>query len=171
LIKCGKVHPFYLCVSTGDMCSGHPDFHAFLSNASFTMWIWLESDTIPGSSALLLTRISDLKPVCSQPVDAASPTSIAVCTISAACTGIDCYYCIYIDICFYILRRSKRQGFQQKAKGIGTRSGSVFLECPEVGALQGADTAHVMQARAHAISNAVTQCFLAGGRAGVIFFP
>jgi hypothetical protein len=103
-------------------------------------------------------------------VDAASPISIAVCTISAACTGIDCYYCIYIDICFYILRRSKRQGFQQNAKGMGPDSGSDFEECPEVGTLQGVDTAHVMQARAHAISNTVTQCFLARGRAGVLFF-
>jgi hypothetical protein len=58
--------------------------------------------------------------VCSQPVDAASPISIVVFPISAASTGIDCYYCIYIDICIYILRRSKRQAFQQSTNGIGT---------------------------------------------------
>ena len=117
LIRCGKVQPVYLPVSIGHICGARPDFHGFLWNPDFAMWIWLESEATLASSALLLTRPSDLKPVCSQPVDVASPIFIVGFTISAACTGIDCYYCIYIDICIYILRRSKRQAFQQSTKG------------------------------------------------------
>src|SRR5712672_895365 len=107
-IRCGKVQPVYLPVSRGHICGVRPDFHGFLSHASFTMWIWLESEATLASSALLLTHLSDLKPVCSQPVDAASPISIVGFPISAASTGIDCYYCIYIEIYIYILRRSKQ---------------------------------------------------------------
>src|SRR6267154_1065760 len=162
LIRCGKVQPVYLPVSIGHICGARPDFHGFLWNPDFAMWIWLESEAPLASSALLLTRPSDLKPVCSQPVDAASPIFIVGFTISAACTGIDCYYCIYIDICIYILRRSKRQAFQQSTKGgLESGSGSRFVERPEVRTLQGTDTAHIMQARAHAIGNAITQRFLA----------
>ena len=149
------------------------------------MWIWLESSVCLVRSVFFLTPSSDLGPSSSQPVHEKSPVSITVCTISAASTGIGYYYCIYINISLYILRRSKRQTFETSPRIIvfvclvsncplrykkdGARLSSGFVECPEVRAFHGTDTAHVMQAGAHAVCDAVTQRLIAGGRAGVFF--
>jgi len=150
------------------------------------MWIWLESPVRFVRPIFFLTLSSALRPSSSQPVYDESPLSIALCTISEASTGIGYYYCIYINISLYILRRSTRQPFEQRTErcliarlhsylniflkrvGIGLRSG--FMECPEVRALHGADTAHVMQAGAHAVGDSVAKGFLARGRARVVFF-
>lgn len=169
-LACGKEHTSYVAASMDVTQAPGRDFHGFLWNSVFSMWIWLESEATLAGPALLVTRSSDSRPVCSQPVDAVWPVFTALSTISAACTGIDYYYCIYIDIYIYILRRSKRQAFQQSRKE-RTRLRSGFVECPEVGALHGADTAHVMQAGAHAVGNAVTQRFLARRRAGIVLVP
>jgi hypothetical protein len=80
------------------------------------MWIWLESEGSPVRSVIFLTRSSDPETALSHPVYEESPLFTAACTISEASTGIGYYYCIYIDISIYILRRSKRQAFQRKEK-------------------------------------------------------
>lgn len=93
--------------------SGH-DFHGFLLSSRFTMWIWLESKAHLASSVTILTSSSDSGLACSQPVDSSKPLFITFCALSAPSTGIGYYYCIYIDISLYILRRSKRQAVQQR---------------------------------------------------------
>jgi len=127
------------------------------------MWIWLESEAAQVRSVTFLTWSSDPVSPSSQPVYAESPAFMTVCTISEASTGNGYYYCIYIDISLYILRRSTQQAFIGRPESDrrtpfpvdspslcenerGTRLGSGFVECPEVGTLHGADTAHVMQA-------------------------
>ena len=91
---------------------------AVISTASsgtlrFAMWIWLESPVCLVRSIFFLTPSSDPESSSSQPVYDGSPLSIALCTISEASTGIGYYYCIYIDISLYILRRNTRQAFKQ----------------------------------------------------------
>ena len=102
------------CICRLDSRPGR-DFHGFLWISPFAMWIWLESSGSLVRSVFFFTPSSDLRPSSSQPVHGKSPVSIAVGTISEASTGIGYYYCIYIDICIYILRRSKRQAFHRKA--------------------------------------------------------
>ena len=85
------------------------DFHGFLWPIASVLWIWLESKSALGRSVIFLTRSSDLELASSQPVYDESLVSITVCTISEASTGNGYYYCIYIDISLYILRRSTRQ--------------------------------------------------------------
>jgi hypothetical protein len=148
-----------------------PDFHVFLRQAAFAMWISLETRVPFVWLALFPTRSTDPRLPSSQLVDTATLVFIAVSTISAACTGIDCYYCIYIDISIDILRRSKRA--RTGSLHINKRGGRLvpgLVERSEVRALHGADAAHVMQAGAHAVGDAVTKCFLARGGAGIFFF-
>jgi hypothetical protein len=76
-------------------------FHGFLQQSRFALWIWLESEYILGHAGVFRTRSSDRWTACSQLVGASTLLSIAVCILSAASTGIDCYYCIYIDISIY----------------------------------------------------------------------
>ena len=92
------------------------DFHGFLQSSRFAMWIWWESSVCLVRSVFFLTPSSDNRPSSSQPVYGKSRVSIAVGTISEASTGIGYYYCIYIDISIYILRRSKQQAFPQRKK-------------------------------------------------------
>ena len=102
----------YLAVFCSRNSNVGPDFHGFHACSSFALWIWLESQAALGCTVIFLTPSSDPKPVSSQPVNDESPVSIAVGTISEASTGICYYYCIYIDISLYILRRSTRQAFE-----------------------------------------------------------
>ena len=88
------------------------DFHVFLWSITFLLWIWLESKWALVRSVIFLTWSSDQVLPSSQPVYAESAVFIAVGTISEASTGICYYYCIYIDISLYILRRSKRQAIR-----------------------------------------------------------
>lgn len=83
------------------------DFHGFLWSITSLLWIWLESEAALVGTVIFLTPSSDPKSSSSQPVNDESPVSIALCTISEVSTGIGYYYCIYIDISLYILRRSK----------------------------------------------------------------
>ena len=89
------------------------DFHAFLWSSTSVLWVWLESKWALVRSVIFLTSLSDRVSPSSQPVYDESPVSITVCTISEASTGIGYYYCIYIDLNLYILRRSKRLAFHQ----------------------------------------------------------
>jgi len=145
-------------------------FHGFLRQSRFALWIWLESECRLEYAGAFRTRLSDRRTACSHPVGAPTLLSIAVCILSAASTGIDCYYCIYIDISIYILRRSKRQAIWLEFNRGETDLSSGFVECPEVWALHGADAAHIMQAGAHPVSDAVSECFFARCRAGIFFF-
>src|ERR1044071_4721696 len=118
-----KTHPCYLAVFTGL-------FHAWIvistasSNLAVThLWIWLESEYILEHVGIFCTYLSDPKTACSQLVEPSTPASITVGALSAASTGIDCYYCIYIDISTYILRRSKRQASRESAN----REGQMML--------------------------------------------
>jgi hypothetical protein len=85
------------------------DFHGFLWSITFVLWIRLERSSSLVLSAAFLTRSTDSGSASSQPVHGESPVFIAVRTISADSTGIGYYYCIYINISLYILRRSKRR--------------------------------------------------------------
>ncbi len=91
------------------------DFHGFLLNSGFAMWIWLESKDAHFSTVIFLTCSSDSQAASSQAVECLSPVFIAFCPLSAASTGIGYCYCIYINRSIYILRRSKRQAVQQRA--------------------------------------------------------
>ena len=127
------------------------------------MWIWLESEAALVRSVTFLTWSSDPVSPSSQPVYEESSVFITVCMISEASTGNGYYYCIYIDISLYILRRSTQQAFIGRPESDrrtpfsvdspslcenerGTRLGSGFVKCSEIWALHGTDTAHVMKA-------------------------
>lgn len=155
-----------LAVFTGWISYLGHDFHGFLWDTLFAMWILLESSARLVRHIFFLTPSSVPRRSSSQPVYDESPLSIALCTISEASTGIGYYYCIYINISLYILRRSTRQAFKQRNmqmvlivrldSRLESRLRSGFVECSEVRALHGPDTAHVMQAGTHTVSNAVT---------------
>lgn len=86
-----------------------PDFHGFLNRVPCALWIWLESYAAHIPPGIFRTHSPDSRTVSSQIVESSSPVFIAVCTISEASTGIGYYYCIYINISLYILRRSTQQ--------------------------------------------------------------
>jgi hypothetical protein len=88
--------------------------------------------------------------------------------ISTVCTGPTATTVfIYIKVSIFLVRVSSHLAQQSKNPMDG--SGSVFRECPEVWALHGSYTAHIQQAGAHAVSDAVAKSFIARHVPGVLF--